>query len=294
MDRRTAPAETLTRVGAHFARCLFCCSHSIPVIRRTLLQIATESSFDAEGQLLLPTEAAETTASNTSAESNGASAAAAPASTVTAAAASAPHIAAIVYFRAGYTPRDYPSDAEFRAIYLAERSVAIKCPSLACHLAGTKKIQQVLAEPGMVERFLPKAEDAKRLRACFAGLYALERDDAPTLSIIATALDHPLEFVLKPQREGGGNNLWQGEMQAALRRMKKEERAAYILMKKIDVSAIAHTCAEWSDAPALSVAHLCSLSVCVCSSRVPVAPLCCAVAICWWRTRSASWAFTRR
>ena len=40
----------------------------------------------------------------------------------------------VVYFRAGYTPNDYPSDDEWNARLLLERSLAIKCPSLAQHL----------------------------------------------------------------------------------------------------------------------------------------------------------------
>jgi len=35
---------------------------------------------------------------------------------------------------------------------MLERSKAIKCPSAAIHLAGTKKVQQVLASPGKLER----------------------------------------------------------------------------------------------------------------------------------------------
>ena len=31
---------------------------------------------------------------------------------------------------------------------MMERSLAIKCPSIQYHLAGTKKIQQALASPG--------------------------------------------------------------------------------------------------------------------------------------------------
>ena len=35
---------------------------------------------------------------------------------------------------------------------MLERSKAIKCPSASIHLAGTKKVQQVLASPGKLER----------------------------------------------------------------------------------------------------------------------------------------------
>lgn len=49
----------------------------------------------------------------------------------------------VVYFRAGYTPDDYPSEAEWEARLLMEQSAALCCPNAAYHLAGTKKVQQV-------------------------------------------------------------------------------------------------------------------------------------------------------
>ena len=47
---------------------------------------------------------------------------------------------AVVYFRAGYTPDDYPSEVEWEARSRIELSDAVKCPTLAYHLAGTKKV----------------------------------------------------------------------------------------------------------------------------------------------------------
>ena len=35
-----------------------------------------------------------------------------------------------------------------------EQSSAIKCPSISYHLAGTKKIQQELAKPNVLERYI--------------------------------------------------------------------------------------------------------------------------------------------
>ena len=48
----------------------------------------------------------------------------------------------VVYYRAGYTPSDYPTEMEWKMRSLIESSTAIKCPSIAYQLAGTKKIQQ--------------------------------------------------------------------------------------------------------------------------------------------------------
>ena len=41
---------------------------------------------------------------------------------------------AVAYFRAGYSPDDYPSAQQWDARLLIERSLAIKCPSAAYHL----------------------------------------------------------------------------------------------------------------------------------------------------------------
>jgi hypothetical protein len=71
----------------------------------------------------------------------------------------------LAYFRAGYTPTDYPTDKEWAGRLLLETSAAIKCPSIAVHLAGTKKVQQDLTRPGVLERFLPQG-DCAAMRGC--------------------------------------------------------------------------------------------------------------------------------
>ena len=50
---------------------------------------------------------------------------------------------------------------------------------------------------------------------------------------MSAALAAPEAYVLKPQREGGGNNLYGAEMARALGRMGTAERASYILMERI-------------------------------------------------------------
>lgn len=60
---------------------------------------------------------------------------------------------AITYFRAGYTPNDYPSEKEWEARRLIELSDTIKCPSVAYQLTGTKKIQQVFSTRSVLEKF---------------------------------------------------------------------------------------------------------------------------------------------
>ncbi|XP_057384606.1 glutathione synthetase isoform X3 [Balaenoptera acutorostrata] len=141
---------------------------------------------------------------------------------------------AVVYFRDGYMPSHY-SLQNWEARLLLERSCAVKCPDVATQLAGTKKVQQELSRSGMLEVLLPgQPEAVARLRATFAGLYSLDMGEEGDQAI-TEAIAAPNCFVLKPQREGGGNNLYGEEMVQALERLKdSEERASYILMEKIE------------------------------------------------------------
>ncbi|KAJ1926305.1 Glutathione synthetase, partial [Linderina pennispora] len=59
---------------------------------------------------------------------------------------------AVAYYRSGYAPTDFPTEQEWQGRWLIEKSRTVSVPSLAYHLAGCKKIQQVLAQPGVVER----------------------------------------------------------------------------------------------------------------------------------------------
>jgi len=142
-------------------------------------------------------------------------------------------IVAITYFRAGYTPDDYPTANEWEARLLIERSLCIKTPTIAEHLAGTKKVQQVLAKEGVLERFLSNPEDVEKLRACFAGLYSLTEGEEGVKEIIQKASKEPQNFVMKPQREGGGNNIYGKEIQDSLSTLSPKQRSAFILMDRI-------------------------------------------------------------
>jgi len=177
----------------------------ILLLRRTLAQVAQTVRLDTDGKCWI------------SIESEGQSANEANVS--------------VVYFRAGYTPVDFPTQAEWDARLLLEKSNSIKCPTLAYHLTGTKKVQQVLAQPGVLERFLP-SNDANLLKQVMTGLYPL--DGSPeSQEAVTRCLADPEEFVMKPQREGGGNNIYGKDIPALLNTLTPGQRNAYILMDRI-------------------------------------------------------------
>nr|CAD7448498.1 unnamed protein product [Timema bartmani] len=142
-------------------------------------------------------------------------------------------VVSVVYFRSGYEPGQYPSQLEWEARLLVERSRAIKSPSIQYHLAGTKKVQQALARPGAVEKFLTELHQVEVVREIFTGLYSLDFDKFGE-EAIQLALANPDKFVLKPQREGGGNNVYGEKVREELLAMKdSKERTAWILMERI-------------------------------------------------------------
>jgi glutathione synthase len=170
----------------------FSSRHSIRVIRRTFDELALDASVDQTTSVLRVSSIEIST----------------------------------VYFRAGYTPNDYPSVKQYATRFLLEGSRAIQCPSIPLQLAGGKKVQQVLAEPGVLERFVEVSAQADALRTTWMGMWALEK----ALDLVRSRYS---ELVLKPQREGGGNNIYKESIPAFLNGLQESERAAWIAMELI-------------------------------------------------------------
>nr|XP_019533927.2 glutathione synthetase-like isoform X3 [Aedes albopictus] len=138
----------------------------------------------------------------------------------------------VIYFRAGYEPGHYHGSNEWAARLLMERSMAIKCPSIHYHLAGTKKVQQALAKPEILKRFIADAAKIDSIKDIFTGLYSLDKGEEGEQAV-KLALSNPERYVLKPQREGGGNNVYGSDIPGALEKMNEDERSAWILMERI-------------------------------------------------------------
>lgn len=160
----------------------------------------------------------------------------------------------VVYFRSAYTPNDFPSPVHYTTRFLLERSVAIKCPSLVLQLAGGKKVQEVLGRPDMLEKFLAddtkysrvfSKEEIQELRDNFMDMWSLDVDqdmllpDMQTIKIgnenfgVRKAREEARSLVLKPQREGGGNNIYKEDIPTFLDNLESREREAWIAMRLI-------------------------------------------------------------
>jgi glutathione synthase len=156
---------------------------------------------------------------------------------------------AIVYLRAGYGPQDYPNDDAWKARLQIERSNAIKCPSILTQLAGAKKVQQVLAtpkpasEPSILSRFIKTTTSSLAdLDKTFTNIFPL--DSSPSgLEARKIAVDPELckGYVLKPQREGGGNNIYRSAIPPFLTSLPETHWKSYILMEIITPPPVSNT-----------------------------------------------------
>ncbi|KAK3375503.1 hypothetical protein B0H63DRAFT_513425 [Podospora didyma] len=150
--------------------------------------------------------------------------------------------AAVVYLRAGYGPRDYPGQAAWEARYQIERSAAIACPSVLTQLAGMKKVQQVLATPesdgshsSALRRFIKGDDKVEGLWRTFTNIFPMDDTTAAGQKARCLATDPAAcqGYVLKPQREGGGNNTYRSAIPGYLQSIPEAHWGSYILMELI-------------------------------------------------------------
>ncbi|KAG6866174.1 hypothetical protein C0991_007724 [Blastosporella zonata] len=161
----------------------------------------------------------------------------------------------VVYFRSGYTSHEYQTPTHYQTRFLLEQSKAINCPSIALQLAGGKKVQEVLTHPGVLEHFLADEKkwgadvysrsELDELRQTFMGMWGLDvGSDLLTADLealqsgregfgVRKAREQALSLVLKPQREGGGNNVYKDSIPPFLDSLPPKERQAWIAMELI-------------------------------------------------------------
>lgn len=146
---------------------------------------------------------------------------------------------AMGYFRGGYAPAHYEGEASWNARRLLEASTAISVPSIPAQLANMKMVQGRLTSAEVLRRYLPDSE-ADAVAATFVAMAPPSEEvtwngrRAPARDL---ALAFPEDWVLKPQREGGGNNLYGQDMVRRLQAMRPEEDPAFILMEYIRPAA---------------------------------------------------------
>ncbi|KAH3671303.1 hypothetical protein OGAPHI_000526 [Ogataea philodendri] len=135
----------------------------------------------------------------------------------------------VVYYRCGYAPSEYTGPETWEARLLLEKTKAVKCPSLLVQLSGVKKVQQLLTNNSILSKYL---ENNDELSSTFVKIYPLDDTEEGLLGK-KLAFEQPERFVLKPQREGGGNNIYKEDIPSFLESIEAKDWGAYILMELI-------------------------------------------------------------
>lgn len=118
----------------------------------------------------------------------------------------------IVYYRAGYAPEHFKTNEEWESLLRIELSKAIKCPTIGTFLSGMKKFQEFLVNrENLMELCQNNQELVNSFQSVFAKFFKLDSKEN-----IEKVLKNPEDYVLKPQREGGGNNLYNNQIKELL------------------------------------------------------------------------------
>ncbi len=139
--------------------------------------------------------------------------------------------AAVACLRSGYRPEDLAQQDDWRGREMLTQASVVEIPDIAGQLAGMKKIQQLLCQPSLLKRFALSAHHD--LLPIFTPMYALDDSLPDGTPALAKAMESPHEYVLKPQREGGGNNLFDQALSQKLRTLSPQEKPAWTLMQRL-------------------------------------------------------------
>lgn len=140
----------------------------------------------------------------------------------------------VIYYRAGYEAFEY--DEQGRAARLRlEMSRAIKCPDVLTHMTNMKAVQQALSAPGALQRFLLEHDKCEALRKTFMPMQILDVSvEGLKAREIAQDPEQAQNYVLKPNRDGGGHNIYRSDIPPFLADIPAESWRNYVLMRLIE------------------------------------------------------------
>ncbi|CDW80919.1 glutathione synthetase [Stylonychia lemnae] len=148
------------------------------------------------------------------------------------------HEIAFVYYRTGYQLEQYENEKDWQTREMLETTMPIKCPSIDVHLTTFKKFQQAFGDERLLKEVMNHhLQDADIIKQIFKGIWTLEDIEKPeseVQEIIRKALDNPHDYVIKPQKEGGGNNFYDDQVKELLEQNDKEYLKQFLIMERIN------------------------------------------------------------
>ena len=135
------------------------------------------------------------------------------------------------YFRTLYSPNHFKTEKHWEVMETIEKSKALKIPSVRMQLVNSKRFQAEFSKLAILEAFIPR-DEAELLHSLNKNIWDFEQFSNAKEWIEKTREE---EYVLKPNRDGGGNNYFGSQVTEKLIEFgaNEEELHQYILMKKI-------------------------------------------------------------
>ena len=114
----------------------------------------------------------------------------------------------LFYFRASYCENDFPNDEAWQGRELIELSTAIKVPDINTFLTTFKIFQYELSKPQILMHYIQNELIINDILRFFGNIYYI-RDMSPEniTDLFNKIKSTPDKYILKPMREGGGNNI---------------------------------------------------------------------------------------
>ena len=112
------------------------------------------------------------------------------------------------YFRAAYCESDFPDEESWQGRELIELSTAIKIPDINTFLTTFKIFQYELSKPQIMMHYCNNDLLINDVLRFFGGIYYIkDMDQEKQKELFSQIKRDPNKYILKPMREGGGNNI---------------------------------------------------------------------------------------
>ena len=113
------------------------------------------------------------------------------------------------YFRSGYCESDFQDEESWQGRELIELSTAIKVPDINTFLTTFKVFQYELSKPHVIKHYCDNELIINDILRFFGGIYYIrDMNDEAKKELFSKIKSDPTKYILKPMREGGGNNIY--------------------------------------------------------------------------------------
>jgi len=113
------------------------------------------------------------------------------------------------YFRAGYCESDFQDEESWQGRELIELSTAIKVPDINTFLTTFKVFQYELSKPHVMKHYCDNELIINDILRFFGGIYYIrDMNDEAKKELFSKIKSDPTKYIMKPMREGGGNNIY--------------------------------------------------------------------------------------